>query len=43
MTLKINLGAIWSTVAPIIVPIIVSAASGAILKQGEKIITKVRR
>ncbi len=42
MKLKINLSAIWSAVAPIIVPILVSTASGAILKQGEKLITKAK-
>jgi hypothetical protein len=41
--LKIKLGAIWSMIAPIIVPIIVSVASRAILKQGEKIVTKPKR
>ena len=43
MKLKIKLASIWSTIAPIVLPIVVSAATGVILKQGEKIITGAKR
>ena len=43
MKIKINLGKIVAAAAPIVVPVLVSAATGALVKQGDKLIAKVTK
>jgi len=43
MKLKIDLGKILAAAAPIMVPVVVSAATGFVVKQGDKLIAKAAK